>query len=129
MLETTPQLVLVVDDDAAFRALMRVLLEHAGFRVDNACDGMEAINMMRSGEYAAVLLDLMMPRLNGFEVLWHLKALQPRMLDRVVIMTAASDATLRSLDRELVHSVLRKPFDISAFISVVSDCSGRMCSV
>jgi CheY-like chemotaxis protein len=129
MAERALPLVLVVDDDDAFHGFMHVLLERGGFHVDDAHDGLEAIRMLRTGHYATILLDLMMPRFNGFEVLWHLKALQPKVLDRVVVMTAASDATLRALDEKLVYAVLRKPFDLDAILSVVSVCSQRTVAV
>jgi DNA-binding response OmpR family regulator len=125
LMDHSAPLVLVVDDDASLRTLLRVLLSRRHFRADDACDGAEAIEMLRTREYAAVLLDLMMPRVNGFEVIWHLKAQQPELLERVTVLTTASETTMRAVDRSLVHSVIRKPFDIGTLVSVVADCCSR----
>ena len=90
-------LVLVVDDDVAFHRLMRVLMERGGFAVEQALDGAEAIEKIEHQTYAAILLDLMMPRVNGFEVLRYLQSQHLATLDRVIILTAASDVWLREL--------------------------------
>jgi two-component system, NarL family, nitrate/nitrite response regulator NarL len=65
---TAPGHVLVVDDDVGFRAFMRELLEAGGFRVVDVPDGAAALASVRSERPAAVLLDVNMPRLSGYEV-------------------------------------------------------------
>ncbi|HEX6131865.1 MAG TPA: response regulator, partial [Actinomycetota bacterium] len=69
MNETMPQeRLLVVDDDAPFRAFMRVLLEGAGYAVEEAASGDEALAVVRDRPPAAVLLDVSLPGLSGYEV-------------------------------------------------------------
>ena len=63
-----PDDVLVVDDDARFRAYVRNVLEESGYRVVDAEDGFAALAAVRSSRPAAVLLDVNMPRLSGYEV-------------------------------------------------------------
>lgn len=61
-------LILVADDEADIRALLRILLEKDGYRVLEAADGLEALQALRDHpEVSLILLDIMMPRLDGFE--------------------------------------------------------------
>jgi DNA-binding NarL/FixJ family response regulator len=63
-----PGHVLVVDDDPLFRAYARGVLEDCAYRVVEAADGVAALNSVRAGRPVAVLLDVNMPRLSGYEV-------------------------------------------------------------
>jgi CheY-like chemotaxis protein len=62
----------------------------------------------------------MLPKLNGFEFIREVRAIAPGILGRTVVITAASDATLRDFDRTQVAAVLRKPFEIDALTGVVA---------
>ena len=99
---------LVVDDDGAIRFMIGKILEREGFTVDEARDGNEAIEKIKNGDYAMVLLDLMMPRTDGFQVLKSISAVDPERLDRIIVMTALSAEYLR----ESVPHVIYKPFDL-----------------
>jgi DNA-binding NarL/FixJ family response regulator len=66
--KAVPDYVLVVDDDAPFRAYVRSVLEESGYRVVDAEDGFAALATMRASRPAAVVLDVNMPRLSGYEV-------------------------------------------------------------
>lgn len=92
---------------------------------DVARDGEIALQRLRSREYGAILLDLMLPRTNGFEVIRHLKCLSPAVLDRVIVVTAASQRTLEFLDAGVVRKVLRKPFDIDDLVAEVRECMAQ----
>lgn len=106
-------MVLLIDDDPCVRGLLGALMTRHGLTHETACDGAEAIALLRRRDYGAVVLDLMLPERNGFEVLRFLEAERPHMLERVVVITAAPEATLRDFeDRRHVSAVLRKPFDI-----------------
>jgi CheY-like chemotaxis protein len=118
-------LVLVIDDDAGVRGLLHALLRHRGLQHESAADGRTAIDKLRRGTYAAVLLDLMLPGENGFEVLRFLRAERPTQLPRVVVMTACSKATLRHFDASGLHGVIRKPFDIAEMMDAVDACVGQ----
>ncbi len=103
--------VLVVDDEAAIRALVTKIVERAGLPVDSARDGAEAIEKLEANSYAVLVVDLMMPNVDGFAVVEHLKERGgPR--PAIIVITAGDTAAIRRLDGSLVHSVLRKPFDI-----------------
>lgn len=103
--------VLVVDDEAAIRALIAKIVQRAGFTVDTARDGAEAIDMLRAGRYSVLVIDLMMPVMDGYDVIQHIRAAGIHDL-AIIVITAGDTAAIRRLDPALVHSVVRKPFDI-----------------
>jgi CheY-like chemotaxis protein len=114
---TTPR-VLVVDDEPAIRALVAKIVQRAGLPVDTASDGAEAIAMMGETVYTVVVLDLMMPRVDGFAVVEHVrKNVQPR--PAIIVATAGDQAAVRHLDGSVVHSIVRKPFEIDVLGELV----------
>jgi len=66
----------------------------------------------------------MLPRLNGFEILRFLKAERRAMLERVIVVTAVAEVTLRDFDdQKFVWALLRKPFDLDGLIETVTECA------
>ena len=107
-------MVILIDDDPAVRGLLAAVLSRDGIPSEPVHDGVEAIARLRHRDYDAIILDLMLPELNGFEVLRFLKAERAHLLSRVVVITAAAEATLRHFDdRKHIAAMLRKPFDIA----------------
>lgn len=117
--------VLVVDDDEPIRRLIGTVLRRAGFEIDEARHGGEAVSLMQENEYDVILMDLMMPVLSGFEVIEWLGEYHHDRLKCVVVMSAAADRDLARLDPQVVFGVLRKPFDLDAVVGTVEQCSGR----
>jgi two-component system, chemotaxis family, chemotaxis protein CheY len=115
--------VLVVDDDAAIRNLVRLALQRSGLKCGTAADGLDAIERLRETRYTVILLDLMMPRLDGIGVINQLRETVDEN-DRpiVVVMTAFSDLEHASLDGTIVHTVIRKPFDLTELAGVLQSC-------
>jgi DNA-binding response OmpR family regulator len=103
---------LVVDDEEAIRTLLARIGERAGFIVDTARDGVEALEMLRRKEYMIAIVDLMMPRLSGYELVQQISTLTPRPV--VIVATALTNSAIASLDDSMVRRVIRKPFDIHA---------------
>ena len=68
-----PKRVLVVDDSITVRELERQLLENRGYTVDVAVDGVDGWNAVRSGRYDLVVSDIDMPRMDGIELVSHIK--------------------------------------------------------
>lgn len=115
--------VLIVDDDSHIRDLCRDILVYSNLDVDLATNGAEALEKIRHRRYGAVILDLMMPVVNGFEVLQEMRALHPELLKRTIVATAASDATLRHFsDSMRIAALVRKPFDIGELRDAVMRC-------
>ena len=115
--------VLIVEDDAAIRAFLATLLSHSGYTCDFSPDGDDAVHRLRNAEYDAILLDLMLPGQFGFDIIRFLNAERPTMSPRVIVLTAASHATLRDFDESQVHAVMRKPFDIHQLLTNVRACT------
>lgn len=65
--------ILVVDDDKDIRELIAVYLKAEDFYVDKACNGEEALKMMEENHYDLVLLDIMMPKMDGLETLINIR--------------------------------------------------------
>src|SRR5258706_3280874 len=83
--------ILVADDKIPNRELMDELLSAEGFKVITAADGAEALQQMAKGPIDLVLLDVMMPRLNGFDTCKQIKADPETYLTPVILVTALSD--------------------------------------
>ena len=115
--------VLVVDDDEALRGLFATLLGRNGFSVDYADDGRSARDQIHRHNYSVILLDLMMPEVNGVELLRHLERNSPSLLSRVIVVTGASQRSIEDFDASNVWALIRKPFDIDDLISSAIECS------
>lgn len=116
------QRVLVADDDQSIRQLVSTIVRRESFTVDAASDGLEAIELLKKHEYAVVLLDLMMPRLDGFGVIQWLKQNPPLIKPIVIVITAYADQRFKEVDAELVSGVLRKPFEVAELGDLVRAC-------
>lgn len=117
--------VLVVDDDQALRGFFTTLLSKKGFTVDCAADGRIAYDQLSHNNYSVILVDLMMPGVNGFELLERMQRESPSLLDRVIVMTGASQRSIEKLDTSRVYGLIRKPFDIDQIVSSTIACAER----
>lgn len=114
--------VLVADDDQSIRQLLCTIVRRERFEVDCVADGAEAISKLRENEYAVILLDLMMPRVSGFEVIDYLKEHRPAVKPVILVITAYSDQRFKEVDASIVAGVLRKPFEIADLGGIVRLC-------
>ncbi|MBS4760500.1 MAG: response regulator transcription factor [Clostridium sp.] len=102
---------LVVDDDDEIRELLEFDLAHSGYAVDTACDGMEGLNKAVTNSYDLVLLDVMMPKMNGFDVCKNLRKAKPDI--PVLLLTAKGTITDKTQGFDCgADDYLVKPFDI-----------------
>ena len=111
--------VLVVDDEPAIRALVAKIVERAGLTVDTARDGADAIAQIEAHPYAVVVVDLMMPNVDGYgliDFLKHRGGTKPA----IIVVSAGDAASLRQLDGSVVHSIVRKPFDIDVLGDLIN---------
>ena len=121
---------LVVDDDPGLQGLFLTLLGRDGFAVDCAPDGRVAFEYLKRTTYSVILLDLMMPDVNGFELLQRLERESPNLLSRVIIMTGVSQRMIESLDTSRLWGLIRKPFDIDDLLRSARACAaGTRASV
>ena len=116
--------VLIVDDNEATLTLLTALLQRE-FTVDVAMDGQEAIEKLRTKNYAAALLDLRMPVIDGFSVLEFLNSEKPDMLPRVVVVTAALTKSETSRVAKFpICGIVPKPFEVEHLLAAVKQCVG-----
>lgn len=114
-----PISILVVDDEPAIRALVAKIVERAGYRVDVARDGADAIAKLEKNHYAVLIVDLMMPIMDGYAVVDWVKHHADRK-PAIIVVSAADSAALRRFDGSMVHSIIRKPFDVDVLSDLVS---------
>jgi CheY-like chemotaxis protein len=114
--------VLVADDDQSIRQLLGTIIRREGLTVDLAADGVEAIEYLKQREYPVILLDLMMPRMNGFDVVAWLKENHQSHKPVIIVITAYADQQFKQVDPDYVSGILRKPFDVSDVGSLVQAC-------
>jgi CheY-like chemotaxis protein len=121
MSDSKGRVVLVVDDDDMIRRLVRTVLEADEFEVAEATDGTSALELATSAQPAVVVLDIMMPGLNGVEVC--------RRLDhervKVIVLTARDDPDLEEDCRQAgANEFLTKPFSSIELLDLVAELIG-----
>ena len=104
---------LIVDDDGAIRQLLKSVFEGEGFGVDEAVNGADAMNRLQDTEPDAILLDLMMPVMDGWTFLDKCRSLRGDI--PVVVMSASHDFP----QGPQVRASFRKPFDLDEVLRAV----------
>lgn len=117
--------ILIVEDDPGIRELLEVALSRRSFSCVCSNNGKEAIDLLSlDGAYDVILLDLMLPVVSGIEVIAYLKVTQPESLGRVIVVTAASKATLKAFgDLSRIRRLLWKPFDLMELVEEIEGCA------
>ncbi len=118
-----PNTVLIVDDNEVNRDLLARRIERQGYEVRIACDGFEALEVVRSDSLDLILLDIMMPQMNGYQVLETLKA-DPALRYIPVIMISAVndiDSIVRCIELG-AEDYLSKPFNPVLLRARISAC-------
>jgi signal transduction histidine kinase len=104
--------ILVVDDESLNRILLSTSLQEAGYVVETAQDGQQALEMLRTRPFDAVLLDLIMPRMDGYQLLAEMK--RDAALRRAPVIVVSSSDEVDSIVRCIemgATDYLAKPFD------------------
>lgn len=120
--------ILVVDDDEDIRLVLQEVLADAGFQVQGARDGTEALALLHQESGWMVLLDLLMPRMDGWQVLQRLQQEPALRTDtKVVVMSAGwrLDSIEPTLNRDIVVASVRKPVDIDELLALVRTLAGK----
>jgi two-component system response regulator PilR (NtrC family) len=101
--------ILVVDDEESLREVLTIMLHREGYRVDAAADGAQALMRLKEYAYDLVISDIKMPRLDGFELLRHIKDRTP---ETAVIMITAFSSTEEAVDamKQGAYDYITKPF-------------------
>jgi CheY-like chemotaxis protein len=112
--------VLVADDDETIRTLVTTLFSRRGDTVQSAADGAEAVELLDDNTFDLLVLDLMMPRLDGLGVLEHLRN-RSVPSPRTIVITAGLPTLTDAVPRDEVVAVLSKPFDIQNLLEIADD--------
>ena len=99
-----------------------MVLQREGYEIDIASDGVEAVLKLGVRQYDVIVLDLMMPNLDGFSFMSTLAANDPDRLRRVLVTSAASPAVIRDRMKGAPFGILPKPFDIQQLVGLVKSC-------
>lgn len=110
-MENIQKRILIVDDDDEIRDLLEFDVSKSGYFVDTACDGLEGLNKALNNTYDLILLDVMMPKMNGFDVAKNIR--QAKLAIPILMLTAKGtiDDKTEGFDSG-VDDYLVKPFDI-----------------
>ena len=118
--------ILVIDDDLAIRVLLQAVLKRMKFDVDLAEDGVAGLEKVKgNGDFDLILLDLMMPRLNGYEFIEKIGESFPQHRPHIVVFTAAGKRGVEKIPQHAVCNSILKPFDLDKFIEIISECLNR----
>ncbi len=115
---TKAKRVLVAEDDATLAAALAKLLEQAGFEAMTALNGREALDELERQHYDLVVLDILMPVMDGFQVMKSLQKSEER--PKVIVITAdtAQETVLQAM-KEQVYQFVPKPFSLRALVQLV----------
>jgi DNA-binding response OmpR family regulator len=109
--------VLLVDDDKQILSSLRVYLELENYQVDTASNGQDAIAKVKQSKPEILVLDVMMPEMDGFEVLENLKADENYVNIPVIMLTAKSqDMDVLKGFRMGASSYMTKPFNLNELV-------------
>ena len=122
-------LLLVVENDSGTRRLLEIFLRRESFDADAVATGNEALLLLERVDYSAVVLDLLIPGRTGRDVLADIAARRPALLERIVVISSATEAHLRDVHGRYPQvAVLRKPFDLAELLVAVQERVARHAS-
>src|SRR5688500_17580431 len=113
--------ILVIDDDLAIRVLLQAVLKRMSFEVELAEDGSAGLNKLRGGSFDLILLDLMMPKINGYEFLTRVGEEFPER-GHIIVFTAAGQRGVDKIPANAICNAILKPFDLERFVEMIGEC-------
>lgn len=119
--------ILVVDDERSIRNALREILEYEKYQVDDAADGMEALEKVKSNRYDAMLLDIKMPRMDGIEVLEQVV----RISEVPVVMISGHGTIETAVEaiRKGAYDYITKPLDLNRLLITIRNALERQTLV
>src|SRR5437764_13973314 len=114
--------ILVIDDDLAIRVLLQAVLKRMKFTVELAEDGQVGLDKLKHDGYDLILLDLMMPRVNGYEFIDRIGVDYPEERPHIIVFTAAGKRGVEKIPPNAICNSILKPFDLEKFIEMIGEC-------
>jgi len=117
--------ILLVDDEVSVLELIRTTLETCGYVIDTAASSQEAMEKVRHNEYGMIILDLLLPDMNGFLLSQEIRRLRPSLGNRILFIPGIlfGQRTIEQLG-SVGAGFLSKPFQLRALIEAVDRISG-----
>lgn len=123
---SVPTTVLVVDDEPGVREVLRLTLSMEGFEVSTVADGISGLDALKESRPDVILLDIMMPRLDGYDVLDHIRQSEHGSRVQVILMSAKSnDDDVWEGWTKGADSYITKPFDIQLVVDEIRRVTAR----
>jgi two-component system response regulator ResD len=113
--------VLVIEDDDAIRTLLVTALGRESLEVDEADDGDQALRLTAERDYTIIVLDLMMPRVDGLAFLAEFSKMPRAFRPIVIVVTAFDDLVVERIPADRVHAIIRKPFDVLRLVTIIRE--------
>lgn len=112
--------VLVVDDNTDLANTFALILKRKGYIVDTAGDGIQALDKFKGGHFNAILMDVVMPRMDGIETLHKMREIDPK--SKIILMTAyCEEEKLNKLLEEGAYSTLYKPVNVMRLMELIGE--------
>jgi CheY-like chemotaxis protein len=117
--------ILIVDDDTILSGLLQLTLELEGYEVETAHDGAEALATLKAGSFDLIILDIVMPKMDGIKFLrlFHDRSVaESRAQPPIIVLSSAVDGTLTEQQRAMgVVGVARKPIEPATLVRHVGE--------
>jgi DNA-binding NtrC family response regulator len=117
---TVTETILVVDDEPSIRRFAARALLEEGFRVREAVDGLQALEIVKAGGVSALVSDVVMPRLNGVQLMETLARSHPRL--PIVLMSGYAVRELEGMGIAAPCALIAKPFSVERLVEEVRRC-------
>lgn len=118
-----PKKIMIVDDDESFQELATTFLKSEGYEVVNATSGEECVNMLENENPELILLDMMMPGMDGWDTYERIEAMDPD--QKVVFLSALESEPDLESTGVLDYIIKRRPFTKDRFVKRVRRIIGR----
>lgn len=124
MSPTKPKTLLIVEDDDDFQLLYRLYLQGQSYRILEARNGKEALEVIEHERPDLIVLDMIMPEMDGEQFIQKFR-FEKRIFDTPIIIASVNDKiSPRLLEKGKIHSTLKKPFPMEALLEKVKSALG-----
>lgn len=125
----SPVKILIVEDNKPNQLVAKAILEHKGYAVDIAEDGVEGVEAVANGDYDVVLMDIQMPRMDGVEATQMIRSLESKKRE-IPIIAVTANAMVGDRDNYLAAGMddyVSKPIDSASLVETIQRWSKALC--
>jgi len=111
--------ILIIDDEVGITETVAAIFRYYGHHVDTANDGIDGLNLIKSGPYDLILLDIVMPGMHGNEVYAEIQKIAPT--SRVIVITGYSDdhQLVKRIRKQGIKELFHKLFDFDTLVDSI----------